>query len=201
VAVNPDPKRIDGILLPFQVPHVAKVVDRVLKGRQKARTVTLAQVALNDGQHMLAFNDFYLGAASHVSARYMLKVAGKQEPQSSSGILVSTGAGSTGWMSSVINMTVGVSHFLGQPIDQRIQLDWGDRRLMWAVREPFVSKQSRAGLVAGILTEHQELVVESLMPSGGVIFSDGIEADFLQFNSGTIARIRVADQHANLVVE
>ena len=201
VAVNPDPKRIDGILLPFQVPQVAKVVDRVLKGRHQARTVTLAQVALNDGQQMLAFNDFYFGAASHVSARYTLRVAGKQEPQSSSGILVSTGAGSTGWMSSVINMTVGVSHFLGQPIDQRIELNWGDRRLMWAVREPFVSKQIAGRSGRGHLPTERQLVVESLMPSGDVIFSDGIEADFLQFNSGTIARIRVADQHANLVVE
>jgi NAD kinase len=201
VAVNPDPKRIDGILLPFQVPQVRKAVDRVIKERYHARTVTLAEVALNDGQQMLAFNDFYLGTASHVSARYTLQVDGQQEPQSSSGVLVSTGAGSTGWMSSVINMTAGISHFFGQPMDKRINLEWGDRRLVWAVREPFVSKQSRAGLVAGILKEHQELVVESLMPSGGVIFSDGIEADFLQFNSGTIARIRVADQYANLVVE
>jgi hypothetical protein len=38
------------------------------------------------------------------------------------------------------------------------------------------------------------------MATGGVIFSDGVESDFLTFNSGAIARIGVADQRARLVV-
>jgi hypothetical protein len=38
------------------------------------------------------------------------------------------------------------------------------------------------------------------MPSYGVIFSDGVEADFLQFNSGAIAHVRAAEQSARLVV-
>jgi hypothetical protein len=38
------------------------------------------------------------------------------------------------------------------------------------------------------------------MPSGGVIFSDGVEADFLEFTSGTTARIGIASQSAHLVV-
>ena len=38
------------------------------------------------------------------------------------------------------------------------------------------------------------------MPEGGVVFSDGIEEDFLVFNSGSTARITVARQQANLVV-
>ncbi len=65
---------------------------------------------------------------------------------------------------------------------------------------PFVSRHSKANLVAGMLDEGEQLVVESLMPSGGVIFSDGIESDFLVFSSGTIARIGVSDQVATLVV-
>lgn len=43
------------------------------------------------------------------------------------------------------------------------------------------------------------LQVESFMPSGGVIFSDGIEADYLAFNSGAIVHIGIAQQHARLV--
>ena len=91
-------------------------------------------------------------------------------------------------------MAAGVSALLGQPTDGRVRLDWEDRRLVWAVRESFVSKSSQANLVAGLLEEGQELIVESLMPSGGVIFSDGVEADFLPFTSGTIARIHAAQQ-------
>lgn len=200
VAVNPDPRRIDGVLLPFLPDQARRAVARVLDGKSRQRPVTLAQVMLNDGQKLLAFNDFFLGARSHVSARYTLTFDERTEPQSSSGVLVSTGAGSTGWLSSVFNMASGVARFLGAPPKDGVQLPWEDRRLIWAVREPFVSKRSQATLVAGVLEEHRELVVESLMPEGGVIFSDGIESDFLPFTTGTIARVSTAPQTANLVV-
>lgn len=71
---------------------------------------------------------------------------------------------------------------------------------MWVVREPFRSKQSGADLVAGWLDQGNELVIESLMPAGGVVFSDGVESDFLEFSSGTIAHIGVSQQRARLVV-
>jgi hypothetical protein len=200
VAVNPDPARIDGILLPFLLPGARRAVSRVLENKARIRDVTLAEATLNDGQRMLAFNDFFIGAASHVSARYTLEVEGRREPHSSSGVLVATGAGSTGWLSSVFNMADGLAAFRGGQPGQRPRMEWDDRRLAWAVREPFVSKNSQATLVAGLLEEGGSLVLESQMPTGGVIFSDGVEADFLQFNSGTIARINAAESRARLVV-
>jgi hypothetical protein len=200
VAVNPDPQRIDGVLLPFQVKQARTMVRRVLDGKHQVRPVTLAEAELNDGQKLLAFNDFFVGAASHVSARYVLEAGGRSEPQSSSGVLVATGAGSTGWLSSAFNMAGGLARFQGSELPPRPELAWEDRRLMWVVREPFISKRSQANLVAGWLAEGDELIVESLMPENGVIFSDGIESDFLPFTSGTIARLRVSPQRANLVV-
>jgi hypothetical protein len=104
-------------------------------------------------------------------------------------------------MSSVFNMAQGVGSFLHQQSPQhRPELKWEDRRLLWAVREPFVSRTSQAGLVMGSIGEHDELVLESLNPSGGVIFSDGIESDRLEFNGGAIARLSVAREQAQLVV-
>jgi hypothetical protein len=200
VAINPDPRRIDGVLLPFQVEQARTIVRRVLDGKHRVRPVTLAEAELNDGQKLLAFNDFFVGAASHVSARYVLEAAGRSEPQSSSGILISTGAGSTGWLSSAFNMAGGIAKFLFEELPPPPKMEWEDRRLAWVVREPFVSKRSQASLVAGWLDEGEELIVESLMPDGGVIFSDGIESDFLPFTTGTIARVRVSPQRANLVV-
>lgn len=201
VAVNPDPQRIDGVLMPFSVKQAATAVKRVLDKKFQARKVTLAQAMLNDGQRLLAFNDLFIGAASHVSARYTLEAAGRVEPQSSSGVIVSTGVGSTGWLSSIFNMTSGVAQFIGGQVKSRPQLDWEERRLAWAVREPFVSRQSQASLVAGWLEERDELIIESLMPETGVIFSDGVEQDFLPFNSGAIVRVQVSPQRANLVTK
>jgi NAD kinase len=200
VGVNPDPATYDGVLLPFEVRQSGAAVRRVLERRAKIRAVTLAEVRTNDDQRMLAFNDFFLGAASHVSARYTLESGGRIEPQSSSGVLISTGAGSTGWLSSVFNMNQGLCRLLGTEPPPRPPMKWEERRLAWVVREPFQSRHSGADLVAGYLHEGEELVVGSQMPTGGVIFSDGVESDFLEFNSGSIARFSVASQRAQLVV-
>lgn len=201
VAINPDPMRYDGILLPFAPSDARGIIEDVLRNKAKTRNVTLAEVELNDGERMLAFNDLFIGAASHVSARYTLKAGRRVEAQSSSGLIVSTGAGSTGWMSSVFNMAEGVAKEAGAELPERPRISWEDRSLLWAVREPFRSRHSSASLVAGRVEEGQELEIESLMPSGGVIFSDGIESDRLVFGSGTIAFVRVSPRRARLVVK
>jgi hypothetical protein len=68
------------------------------------------------------------------------------------------------------------------------------------VREPFVSKTSGAKITAGAIGEKESIEIESQTPVNGVIFSDGIEADFLQFNSGAIAHVGLATDSAQLVV-
>lgn len=200
VAINPDPARFDGVLLPFQLPDARVAVARVLEGKAKVREVTLAEALLNDSQRLLAFNDLFIGAHSHVSALYKLSLGKRSETQSSSGVLVSTGAGSTGWVSSVFNMASGVAAFTGGTAGSAIRMSWEDPRLLYVVREPFLSRHSQAGIVAGMVRHGEEITLESLMPSGGVIFSDGMEADFLEFNSGAIAHVRAAEQKARLVV-
>jgi hypothetical protein len=201
IGVNPDPVRFDGILLPFAPDQLNDTIHRVLDGSCRIRAVTLAEAKANDGQRLLAFNDFFLGAQTHVSARYRIRYGKFEESQSSSGVLVSTGAGSTGWMSSVFNMAAGVATFAGGHGPHSIRLDWEDRRLLFVVREPFVSRHSQANVIAGFLEQGQTLILESQMPSGGAIFSDGIEADFLQFNSGSTVTVGTAPESAHLVVE
>ena len=202
IAVNPDPSAIDGILLPFEVPQVRSAVQRVLSGRAEIKLVTLAEAVLADGQKLLAFNDLFIGAKTHVSARYRLEFGRSSEIQSSSGLLVSTGAGSTGWFSSMCNMAGGVRRFLkkgsAEQIDP-IRMPWDDKRLAFVVREPFISKTSSAKIIADLVPPGSELIIESRMEQNGVIFSDGIEADFLEFNSGSVARIRASQSQATLV--
>ena len=201
VGVNPDAQRYDGILLPWQPSEVRTAVAAVLEGRAACRPVTLAVAELNDGQRLLAFNDLFIGARTHVSARYRLRAGDTVETQSSSGVLVCTGAGSTGWVSSVFNMAAGVTAFAGGHARRGVRLDWEDPRLLYAVREPFISRHSTARIVAGYVPPGGELGFESLMPTGGVIFSDGVESDFLHFNAGSSAQVRAAAEHAMLVVK
>lgn len=199
IAVNPDPQRYDGILLPFSAGDFHSAVIKVAEQKAIARQVCMGEATLNDGQKLLAFNDFFIGASSHVSARYQITNQSRTERQSSSGVLVSTGAGSTGWLSSVFNMVQGINLLHGRPKEERVNLSWETAELFFVVREPFRSRWSDASLTAGKIAADDNLQLESLMPDGGVIFSDGIEADFLSFNAGGKVKIGVAKEKAILV--
>ncbi len=80
-----------------------------------------------------------------------------------------------------------------------MRLKWDDPRLVFVVREPFRSKASNVELSAGLLEAGEVLRFESHMPDGGVIFSDGVEADSLAFNSGAVAMVRASERKAKLV--
>ena len=55
--------------------------------------------------------------------------------------------------------------------------------------------------IAGIRARYKgcPLILESQMAENGVIFSDGIEKDFLEFNSGTQVVIGIAEKKGMLV--
>jgi hypothetical protein len=103
-------------------------------------------------------------------------------------------------MSSVFNMASAVAVLGGGSPMKPVSFPWEDQRLLFVVREPFISRHSRAGAVAGWIELHEKFEMESQMPSGGAIFSDGIESDYLQFNSGTQVSVGSAPESAQLVV-
>ena len=215
LAVNPDPERFDGILLPFLVRDVKPTIDKFTGDALSMRPITMAKAALNDGQQLLAFNDLFIGPKTHASARYCIEYRGSVENQSSSGIIVSTPAGSTGWMSSIFNQSKAVSEFSWSrsynndtnkdntdelPVIEKPQLQWEERRLLFAVREPFQSQVSKVNIAAGFIDQGEFLKLESHMPENGVIFSDGMEWDFLEFNSGITAQISISEKCTNLLI-
>ncbi|MGE8364272.1 sugar kinase [Cupriavidus sp.] len=195
LGVNPDPARHDGVLLPFQAGDLARVLAEAMQDRRPARPVTMARAELSDQQVLYAVNDFFIGPRSHTSARYEVRLGTQCEVQSSSGVIVSTGLGSTAWLKSIVTGARAIAQ-----ADAPYQpLPWDTDRLVFAVREPFPSRATDATLVYGDIPRGQQIVLRSLMPESGVIFSDGIEADFLQFNAGTEARIGVAERSGQLV--
>lgn len=201
IGVNPDPVRYDGILLPFDTVNFIEAFSNVLKGGYQYNTVTMAEAILNDKQRLLAFNDFFIGPSSHISARYSISYGGHTEKQSSSGIIVSTGAGSTGWLSSVINMVNGIfkTYSHRKNSDMNLTMKWNEDKLVFVVREPFISRHSTASITMGFIEKDSKLIIESHMPVNGKIFSDGIENDYLSFNSGAIVEIGRAKEKAKIV--
>jgi NAD kinase len=204
IAVNPDPARFDGVLLPFTVEDTARAIASVLAGRASVRAISMARAQLNDGQSIDAVNDLFVGISSHASARYDMIWKGRREAQSSSGVVVSTGAGSTGWYRSILTgsgtiaaSVVGDKEALNARDAYRF--DWEARELCFCVREPFISRTSGADICCGTIGSGDSLIIESHTPSDGVIFSDGIQSDAVSFCSGAVATISLAPRRLHLV--
>jgi NAD kinase len=201
VGVNPDPYRYDGVLLPFEAKDVRALLPDVLRDRRDAKRITMARATLSDGQVLHAVNDLFIGPRTHVSARYEIAQGERRETQSSSGIIVSTGLGSTGWMRSVVTGSLAIAGAMTRvaaPGEWKPRA-WDERALTFAVREPFPSRHSAATLLFGTVSDDSPLQLVSWMPDNGVIFSDGIESDRLEFNSGIRATVEIAQRAGRLV--
>lgn len=199
LGVNPDAGRWDGVLLPFEAGQMEMLIPRVIAGNYIAKDITMAQADTTDGQRMLAVNDLFVGCKTHTSARYDITWNKNQENQSSSGIIISTGLGSTGWYKSVMAQAKKIASIFGcgQIIDQ--PLSWGDNQLTFVVREPYPSRSTQAEIVYGRIGEADSFRIVSKMPVNGVVFSDGMEEDAIEFNSGTEITVTIADRKGKLV--
>lgn len=201
IGLNPEPSRWDGILLPFEPAELGKVLADTVADKRPVKAVTMAQARMSDGQTLRAVNDLFIGPRSHTSALYELSYAGKTEFQSSSGLIVSTGLGSTAWMKSLVTGSMAIAQSLGLPGGQfnYQPMPWDTPTLEFAVREPFPSRASQTSLVYGQFGNQEPLRIRSRMPDNGVIFSDGIEADFLRFTAGMEATISISPVQGQLV--
>ena len=202
IGVNPDRHRWDGILLPFEPRDVSALVPEVMLDQVAHKVVTMAEASLSDGQRLLAVNDLFIGPKSHTSARFEIELGERKEVQSSSGLIVSTGLGSTAWMKSVVMGSLAIASEFAHPARTRsyAPAPWDASFLQFAVREPFPSRSSHATLVFGRVDSEHQLKLRSFMPESGVIFSDGIESDYVSFNSGVEATIGVAKQSGKVIV-
>ena len=202
IGLNPEPTRWDGVLLPFEPRELGTVLADVVRGRRPTKAVTMAEAKLSDGQTLRAVNDLFIGPRTHASALYEIEWGERREAQSSSGIIVSTGLGSTAWIKSVVTGSLAVARAmseLGDGTEYQPQ-PWDSPQLTFAVREPFPSRASKTELVFGRVDSAHPLRLHSRMPENGVIFSDGMEADYLRFTAGMEATISIADNRGCLVV-
>ena len=207
ITVNPDQQRFNDIFTSCIPQHFDGLLKKVLNEEAGYERLTLAEATLEDGQKLLALNEFFIGRKTHVSARYQIEYGGKRERQSSSGLIVLTGTGSTGWFTSIMLGAYELARKRSSNVEMEEDLDPKEinflrdsNYLMFAVREPFPSKVTGTNIVYGKVTDSYRLKVTSNMPEEGVIFSDGIESDFIEFNAGHTVTIAPAKQKACRVV-
>jgi NAD kinase len=189
LGVNPDPDLYDGILVPLSPARVAALLTPAAHGDAPVQHRTMVEAQLDDGQKLLALNEIFVGHHSHQSARYDIDVAGKHETQSSSGLIVYSGTGATGWARSIMEST-----------GERLVLKPDDPNIAFFVREPFPSVSTGTSIRYGKLDGRHPVRITSRMNEGGVIFADGIEQDRLVFDWGHVIQVTVSARRLNLVM-
>ncbi len=189
IGCNPDPARNEGVLVRYAPAAAAKLIPAAAAGDIGVEERTMVAAALDDGERLLALNEIFAGHQSHQSARYRLAVDGREERQSSSGIVITTGTGATGW-----GRSIALERHSGLVLPRP-----AERALAYFVREAWPSVATGATLTEGRVGDDAALAINSEMNEGGVIFGDGIESDRLEFGWGRRLEVRVADERLRLV--
>lgn len=184
VGIDPEPDRNPGVL----VTHPPTATAELLRTLSVAQRRTMVAATTDDGQELVALNEVYVGQPSHQTARYAIRPpGGSRERQASSGIIVATGTGATGWCRST--WLERHSHLV-LPAPE-------ERRLTWFVREAWPSPATGTALTEGELVDGRlQVDVET---DGLVAFGDGMEDDRLVLTWGQTLTIGIARQTLRLV--
>ncbi|MFD4523331.1 hypothetical protein ACFWP7_05215 [Streptomyces sp. NPDC058470] len=191
VGIDTDPGRNPGVLVRHRVGDAGALIASAVARGGAADELTMVEAVADDTQRLLALNEIYLGAAGHQTVRYRLGLdddRGVVESQASSGVLVGTGTGATGWLRSLWEERGGRVALPGPT----------ETRLLWFVREAWPSPATGTSLVAGELgtTARLRLTVES---DRLIAFGDGMEGDALELTWGQTVRLGMAEARLRLV--
>lgn len=191
IGVDAEPGRNPGVLVRHRAEEVPELLQRAVRADadRHANRLTMVQARLDNGQELLALNEVYVGQATHQTARYRLTLPdGRTERQASSGVLVGTGTGATGWCRSVwLERRSGVT--LPQPAEPR---------LAWFAREAWPSPVTGTTLTEGELAAGAQLRI-TVESDGLVAFGDGIESDALALTWGQTLTLSVAQRRLRLL--
>jgi len=189
IGIDPEPGRNPGVLVRHQPGACAGLLALAVHGGARAERLTMVTAETDDGQRLTGLNEIYLGQPTHQTARYTLRLPdGRAEAQASSGLIVSTGTGATGWCRSA---WLERKSRLALPAPE-------EGRLAWFVREAWPSPSTGTACTEGILSAGEEMEVTAESDQL-VLFGDGVEADTIPLTWGQTARLRLADRSLRLL--
>jgi NAD kinase len=190
IGINDDPERNPGILVQHPPPAAAALIRAAGDGRaSRVEERTMVEAVTDDGQRLVALNEVYVGQPTHQTARYTLRLADRRsERQASSGLVVGTGTGATGWCRSL-----WLERHSALALPAPVAAD-----LAWFVREAWPSPTTGATLTEGLLADGADLAI-TIESDRLVAFGDGMEADALSLNRGQNVLLRRAATRLRLV--
>ncbi|MBL8190196.1 MAG: NAD(+)/NADH kinase [Acidobacteria bacterium] len=152
-------------------------LDAILSGKWKPKELARLQVTLDEKPlPELALNDVLIAHECPASTtRYLLKVGRREEEHRSSGIWISTAAGST----------AGIGSAGGR------KMPLGSKRIQYLVRELYREPKRKYSLTRGFVEASEDIVVASKMVAGEM-YIDGAKTRY-DFPFGTRAKITLAE--------
>jgi NAD+ kinase len=176
LGVNSDPMRSVARFSGCDLGSFPRVLDKFLSGRLKPVSVPRLEFSLNGREHPWpVLNDLLVTTLSPAgTSRYSLRVGNRVEEQMSSGLWISTPAGST-----AANLSAG----------GRI-LPATRKGFQYVVREAYLPKFGRRSLIQGVLGAGGVLEMVSFMRDGQ-IFLDGAN-NMLPFVLGDQLKVKLS---------
>ena len=192
IGIDPEPGANPGVLVRHTPGAAAKLLQEAGRAgpveRLRCQELATVTARLDDGQELSGLNEIFIGHVSHQSARYQLTTPdGRAERHSSSGLIVSTGTGATGWCASIALERGGRA--LPAPTDPR---------LAWFVREAWPSPITGTTLTEGVLAAGETLRV-TVASDQLVVFGDGMEDDRLTASWGQEIMVQLGERPLRLV--
>jgi NAD kinase len=191
MGVNSDPVTSHGALLPITIHQLPEALKALEAGTYHREEWTRIRLSIDGKECGSALNDIVLGKRDfRLSSKHELEYRGEKVLQKSSGILISTGSGSTGWYASAglylgngdrtFGKTVPQARFELREPQVRFEGDGLERRVVFP---KFVEGEILAG---------ETLRITSFNDDGGIASRDSL--DDLPFGRGSVAEISVDPQ-------
>lgn len=178
LSLNSDPKRSDGCLTSYSISDEQSIYDLLETLDFENFSIEewpRLKIILNGKLITQAVSEYFLGDNRRTKmSRHVLKYGGKEFKQKCSGIIISTGAGSTGWFDS--------AHIKSIPWDPKEKLAVYTVTELYKRGSDWSSPESY-----GALKDGDELIITSLNNEGGIISVDSW--DEYEFIRGSEARI------------
>lgn len=182
--VNSDVKNKEGFFMKADKRDFEKKLKKIIKSKAKIKKLPRLEAYINNKKiDTFALNEFFIGPSkSYHAVTYVIKVNGKKETQKSSGILITTPAGSYAWAKSCCKKTLPLK----------------SKNYQYVVREPYEgSILKNYKLKYGILQRNQKVNIVSEMLDG-IIIADSVSKEY-SFKNGSKATIKLSKNYLNAI--
>mgnify|MGYP001459336867 CR=1 FL=1 len=164
MGINSDPRYKEGFFMIAEKKDFKRKLKKILKGNYKIKKLLRLEAYMgNKKVPELALNEFYIASEKqHHTARYFLNIGGMKERQKSSGVLISTAAGSNAWVKSAGGKVLPLS----------------SDKFEYLVREPYCGRVSaKCDLINDILDKNEKIEIEFEV-GNGILIVDSLSKEY-----------------------